>query len=834
MKTNRRYILLHALLCGAVGISCTVAASAQPFSASTTYRKSIKKDINGNVSLLTQDSKDLAFQDYPYLADGKLTYDPRYLAFATKDSTIDDLSPAPNGRCTGTDFFQVYWIDDYNDSIRCVSADIEQSGQGTEDSFNPKIGGPTDDEGRYIAFESKAKNLYRGKDGQPTPPPSPPGDPPPPTYTPTTQVVVHDRKFEHVWLSTSKNKDECRIGPNASVNLDGLGDDGAKILFTSKASNLFNNVEPQCVPRATFNNSNVLIRDGANCDQPAQTGNATGLGECQTSVLTDTFELHAAPDLVSGLDADASHAAMNGDSSVVVFDSQATVPTHFNPDISGHYDVYYWKNQKFSVISRAQVPRCSISGTLLPIKNDNDPADDDSQFPRVDGAGRYVVYQSKATDLVVDTTNANMVCSENGGAIKYYPHPKSFSYVSTGGVSQIYLYDSVNKTTQLVSKANGSSGGANGASAHPWISRDAHYIIYESAATNLLSTSTTAHRNIFLYDRVQNKTYLVTPGNGGTGLSQDATITQVSNNGLTVAFQTTATDVAPNNSANGTIDPASTIRHVYLAQNSCPLDTDGDGVPDCLDLCSNDITKTEPQACGCGKPDTDTDGDLIADCVDSCPNDNKKTAAGQCGCGVLETDTDGDGAANCVDTCPTDSSKTSAGRCGCGVAETDSDSDGTPNCADACPTNPAKTSSGACACSDLKDTPGQCGCNVADTDANGNGAADCLDPTASTQPSLPRVDLTRTTADNQAAKYQMFVIAQKFRGRVSYSFSLSGKNVKVTKTNTGGVAVFNDLPKGTYSVKYTVSVGLGASKVTSKQTSAKVSVPKGTVTAASK
>jgi len=825
MKTNHGYYCLKAVLCLALGISCVRTTSAQPFSASTTYRKSIKKDASNNVSLLSQDSQDLVFQDYPFLADGKVTYDPRYLAFATKDSTVDDRSPAPSGRCSGTQFFQVYWVDDYNDSVRCVSADLNQSGQGNNDSYNPKIGGPTDDEGRYIIFESKAKNLYNGKDGQPTPGPGA-------TPTPLTQLVVHDRKWEQVWLSTSKNKPECRRGPDRSSRLGGVSDDGSKILFTSDATNLRNNLEPQCEGGGPH--LELYIRDGANCDAPSDDGTAIGRGECQTSQLTDTFELHAAPTLEDGLDADAFHASMNGDSSVVVFDSLATVPAHFNPDISGNFDVYYWKNRKFSVISRAQVPRCSISGVLLPIKNDNDPADDDSEYPRVDGVGRYVVYQSKATDLVVDTTNTNMVCSENGGAIKYYPHPKSFNYVGTGGVSQIYLYDSVNKTTQLVSKANGANSGANGASTSPWISRDAHYIIYESAATNLLSTATTPHKNIFLYDRIQNKTYLVTPGNGGTGLSQDATITQVSNNGLTVAFQTRATDVAPNNTANGTINPSSTVQHVYLAQNSCPLDTDGDGVPDCLDLCSNDITKTEPQSCGCGRPETDTDKDLIADCVDSCPGDKDKTLPGQCGCGNVDTDTDNDGTADCIDACDFDSSKTVAGRCGCGVAETDSDSDGTPNCADFCPNNPAKSNSGTCACSDLKDAPGQCGCNVADTDANGNGAADCLDPTANTQPSLPRVELTRTTADNRTAKYQMFVMAQKFRGTVSYSFSLTGAGFKASRSNTSGVAIFNGLPKGTYTLRYSVSVGSNAARVTSKQTVARITVPRGTVTASSK
>lgn len=793
------------------------AQPVQPFSAATTYRKSIKKDNAGNITPLTEDSRDLVFQDYAFVdLNGKVTYDPRFLAFATKDSTIDDRAP----RCSGTTYWQVYWIDDYNDSVRCISH--SRFAQGNNDSVNPKIGGPADDEGRYIAFESKAQNLYGGKLGQitPTPVPTPlPGTPtatPAPTYTPLTQIVIHDRKFENVWLSTGKNKIECWVGADASQSLQGMSEDSVKLLFTSSASNITNNFAEECIGSRN-GPEDVFIRDGSKCDDFSKEG-ASGVGECYTSILYDTYDVHAGPNEVQTLDADAFHAAMSSDSSTVVFDSQATIPTHFNPDISGNFDVYLWKNNKFKVLSRAQVPRCSLTGVLLPIKSNNEPANGNSTYPRVDGVGRYVVYQSIADDLLVDQTNPDMVCQETNGSGQttyYYPHPKSTTYVATNGVSQIYLYDTVNQTTELVSKAAGASVGANGASIHPWISSDGHYIIFESNATNLLSTATTSNRNIFMYDRVQKKTYLVTPGTGGTGLTTgDATITQVSLTGLVVAFQTFASDVVPASAANGGAVGTS-VQHVYLAQNACPLDTDGDGVPDCLDLCKNDATKTEPASCGCGRAETDTDGDLIADCVDRCPNDPAKTSVGQCGCGVAETDSDNDGVANCVDTCPTDSSKTSPGGCGCGVAETDSDGDGTADCVDQCPSNPSKAAAGVC------------GCSVSEADENGNGAPDCVDPTAATQPTAPRIDITRTSLDSQTGVYQLLALMQRFSGRVTYNTTLTRGSFKKTRSQGGVVASFTKLKKGTYTFTYSVSVGSGARKVTSKTRTIKIKIPGG-------
>lgn len=52
------------------------------------------------------------------------------------------------------------------------------------------------------------------------------------------------------------------------------------------------------------------------------------------------------------------------------------------------------------------------------------------------------------------------------------------------------------------------------------------------------------------------------------------------------------------------------------------------------DNCPADPNKTEPGVCGCGVPDDDTDGDGVPDCLDLCPADGTKVAPGRCGCGT--------------------------------------------------------------------------------------------------------------------------------------------------------------------------------------------------------
>eukprot|EP00190_Bangiopsis_sp_CCMP1999_P005208 CAMPEP_0198735598 /NCGR_PEP_ID=MMETSP1475-20131203/60754_1 /TAXON_ID= ORGANISM="Unidentified sp., Strain CCMP1999" /NCGR_SAMPLE_ID=MMETSP1475 /ASSEMBLY_ACC=CAM_ASM_001111 /LENGTH=431 /DNA_ID=CAMNT_0044499285 /DNA_START=11 /DNA_END=1306 /DNA_ORIENTATION=- len=104
-------------------------------------------------------------------------------------------------------------------------------------------------------------------------------------------------------------------------------------------------------------------------------------------------------------------------------------------------------------------------------------------------------------------------------------------------------------------------------------------------------------------------------------------------------------------------------------------DTDNDGVPDCIDecpenpemqyvgfcgcvaddqcedkdLCPRDGLKTEPGVCGCGQPDIDSDNDGVLDCLDECPRHYSKSKRGYCGCGQPETDSDGDGIPDCID-----------------------------------------------------------------------------------------------------------------------------------------------------------------------------------------
>ncbi|HUV83087.1 MAG TPA: hypothetical protein VMW53_08455 [archaeon] len=54
-----------------------------------------------------------------------------------------------------------------------------------------------------------------------------------------------------------------------------------------------------------------------------------------------------------------------------------------------------------------------------------------------------------------------------------------------------------------------------------------------------------------------------------------------------------------------------------------------------IDNCKEDPNKVEPGACGCGTPDIDSDSDGIPDCIDTCPPDFDNNGTGVCSKGDI-------------------------------------------------------------------------------------------------------------------------------------------------------------------------------------------------------
>lgn len=551
--------------------------------------------------------------------------------------------------------------------------------EGSADSNRPTIGGDENgrDIGRYVIYQSRVYNLHEFPQAAPTT-----------GATPTSyqQIVIHDRKWEETFGMESKYTKNNSVVPNNDSFLYELSNDAQYALFASRATNIIDNLTPPGAddpPSGNGTIADIFFRDGGDCVNPS-------LGACETSVLFDDYDLWAGADTVTQLNADSFNASMSADVSLIAFQTDSTVPIGFLPDILGNTDIFLWRSSgaDFELISAAAVAITDVVDGSTTVRNIGLPANANSINPKISSDGSVIVFQSTATNLVGTLVSGSLV------------------YTSTNNKSQIFMATELTNpegpVIEMISVTPTGAAG-NGDSQRPHISADGRFVVFESTSTNLVEgITTTSVRNIFMYDVVMGRTYLVTPGPNPTqpnddtrtiqGLDANATITHVSPSARRIAFETVATN-AINSALTGTLADTNGVQDVFIATNSCPIDADSDGLPDCLDLCPVDASKSAPGQCGCAVADTDTDADGTANCNDQCPADPNKTAPDDCGCGQTETDGDGDGVANCIDECPTDSTKGEEGECGCGIA---------------------------------------------DTDANGNDVADCNDPATTLRPTSPR------------------------------------------------------------------------------------------------
>ena len=134
--------------------------------------------------------------------------------------------------------------------------------------------------------------------------------------------------------------------------------------------------------------------------------------------------------------------------------------------------------------------------------------------------GRYVVFESAASNLVAGDTN---------------------------GAADIFLRDLVAGTTRRVSVSTGgvqsdqpSGGGQYNHFGTPRISGDGRYVAFVSSATDLVAGDTNFVQDVFLRDTVANTTTRLSVSSGGAQANGDCPDADISDNGRYVVFHSTA------------------------------------------------------------------------------------------------------------------------------------------------------------------------------------------------------------------------------------------------------------------------------------------------------
>jgi Tol biopolymer transport system component len=139
---------------------------------------------------------------------------------------------------------------------------------------------------------------------------------------------------------------------------------------------------------------------------------------------------------------------------------------------------------------------------------DGAPANGGSGSPAISGDGRFVAFQSGATNLVPGSTHGGIYVrdrltsttervSDGGSESVAISADGRFVAFASG---QVLVRDRQLGTTERVSVSTGGEG-ANGGSRFPSISGDGRFVAFESWASDLVPGDTNGRRDVFVVER---------------------------------------------------------------------------------------------------------------------------------------------------------------------------------------------------------------------------------------------------------------------------------------------------------------------------------------------
>lgn len=221
--------------------------------------------------------------------------------------------------------------------------------------------------------------------------------------------------------------------------------------------------------------------------------------------------------------------------------------------------------------------------TLVSIASDGTQGNKLSYHPSISADGRYIAFESNASNLVANDTNGDPdvfvydrltgqtrrvsrasngtqgnngsgtpAISADGLTVAFVSAATNLASVDTNGVNDVFVHEQETGKTKRVSVAtNGAQG--DGASQEPSISSDGRLVAFSSEATNLVSGDTNGVQDIFIHNQAKGETKrisLSSSGAQGNELSRHACI---SADGRYVAFESAASNLV-NGDTNGSFD----------------------------------------------------------------------------------------------------------------------------------------------------------------------------------------------------------------------------------------------------------------------------------------
>lgn len=381
-------------------------------------------------------------------------------------------------------------------------------------------------DGRFVAFQSSASNLV-------------PGD-----TNGRSDIFLNDRKTGITELisigSDGSGASAGSLAPSVSGN-------GGLVAFQSAASNL--------VADDTNGDWDVFVRD-----------RSTGTMELM-SMATDGSQGNDGS-FAPSFSADGRFVAFYSDASNLVPDD-----TNNAPDVFVH-------DRETGTTERVSVGPDGSQGTARPAPPLGFPSNGGSYFPSISGEGRYVSFWSSASDFVPDDTNERSdvfvhdrdtgttervslgpeegdghsytsSISADGRYVAFESWASNLVPGDTNRAPDVYLHDRLTGETQRISVGWGGSQGDD-YSFSPSISGDGRFVAFHSLASNLVPGDT-GNSDVFVHDRITGTTELVSIGLGEEPAEGNSSTPSITADAGHVAFDSEATNLVIGD-GNGTGD----------------------------------------------------------------------------------------------------------------------------------------------------------------------------------------------------------------------------------------------------------------------------------------
>ena len=280
-------------------------------------------------------------------------------------------------------------------------------------------------DGRVVAFRSEASDLVEGDSNG------------------TWDVFVHDRDTGQTSrVSVGPGGEQAGDGDSSAPTLSG---DGRFVAFQSNASTL--------VEGDTNGLLDIFVHD-------RETGT--------------TSRISVAADGEQAADGDSFFPSISADGRFVAF--MSTASNLVEGDTNGLSDVFVHDRQTGQT-SRINVTSGGAQAT-----------DGDSYDPAISADGRFVAFESGASNLVKRDKN---------------------------GSFDVFVHDRQTAVTTRVSDKTGSRQAADGESGEPAISADGRFVAFGSSATNLVTGDTNDISDVFVRDRETGEMSRVSVGSAG-------------------------------------------------------------------------------------------------------------------------------------------------------------------------------------------------------------------------------------------------------------------------------------------------------------------------------